>query len=300
MDFDIVIVGGGPAGLAAALTLGRARRRVLLCDAGTRRNAAATHMHNFVTRDGTPPMEFRRIGREQLEPYGVVFRDEPITAIRGERGAFDIELASGRVHARAIMLCTGMIDDLPPLDGLAALWGTSVHICPYCHGWEIRDGRFGYLATHAERLMFPLMLRGWASDLVVFTELAIPPETAELFAAAQIRVERRPVVRLHGQGGVLASIELADGERIERDALFLHPPQRQVPLVHSLGLATDAAGFVAVNDQRETSVPGIYAAGDLITSAQTAIGAANAGTFAAGAVNLALAIDDARRAMRRA
>jgi thioredoxin reductase len=300
MDFDIVIVGGGPAGLAAALTLGRARRRVLLCDSGPRRNAAAEHMHNFVTRDGTPPQEFRRIGRAQLEPYGVDIRDAPIEAIRGERGAFEVTIGGERVGARAIVLCTGMIDELPPLDGLAPLWGTSVHICPYCHGWEIRDGRFGYLATHAERLTFPVMLRGWARELVVYTQLEIPPEMAELFAAVQIRVERRPIVRLQAERGVLASVELADGERVACDALFLHPPQRQVALVGSLGLATDAAGYIAVNEMRETSVPGIYAAGDLITPAQTAISAANAGTLAAGAVNHALAIDDARRAMRRA
>jgi thioredoxin reductase len=195
-----------------------------------------------------------------------------------------------------------MIDELPPIDGLASLWGTSVHICPYCHGWEVRDRRFGYLARHVERLTFPLMLRAWTSDVVVFAEhtLAIPPDIAELYAAANVRVETRRVARLHARDGVLASIELGNGERFERDVLFMHPAQRQVALVRSLGLALDAAGFVIVNDHRETSVPGIYAGGDLITGMQTAIGAANAGALAAGTLNHALAIDDARRARRPA
>lgn len=303
MDVDIVIVGGGPGGLSAALTLGRARRRVLLCDSGPRRNAAAEHMHNFVTRDGTPPSELRRIGREQLAPYtSVTIRDELVEAIAGGRGAFEVTLASGeRVRARAIVLATGMIDELPPLDGLRELWGTSVHICPYCHGWEVRDRRFGYLATHADKLTFALLLKSWTSDVTVFSDgnLVIPDDIAALYAAANVRVETRPVVRLQQRDGALVGIEVAGGV-VERDVLFMHPKQHQVPLVAALGLALDAAGYVTVSEMRETSVPGIFAGGDLITPAQSAIGAAAAAVFAASAANHALALDDARRAMRPA
>ena len=148
MPYDVVIAGGGPAGLAAALLLGRARKRVLLCDAGTPRNAAAVHVHGFVTRDGITPAEFRRIGRQQLEAYpDVEAREVRVEEIRGERGAFDVRLTTGRVQARRILLCTGMIDELPEIDGFRALWGTSIFQCPYCHGWEIQNQRFGYLAT---------------------------------------------------------------------------------------------------------------------------------------------------------
>jgi thioredoxin reductase len=299
MHYDAVIVGGGPAGLAAALALGRARRHVLLCDAGPRRNAAASHVHNFVTRDGTPPAEFRRIGREQLAPYrNVELCDEPITAIRGERGDFTVTLPGDTATARAILLCTGMIDELPPLPGLAPLWGTSAFICPYCHGWEVQDRRFGYLATSVERLPFALMLKCWTDDVVVFTDgkLAVPADVAAQLAGARVRIETRPLARLHATDGRLARVELADGESIERDVLFLHPHQRQVPLVQSLGLALDAAGYVVVDDHRATSVPGIYAAGDLITPVQSAIFAASSAVMAASTLNLTLAIADARPA----
>ena len=161
----------GQPGLAAGLMLGRARKRVLLCDAGPPRNAAAVHVHGFVTRDGITPAEFRRIGREQLEAYpGVEAREVRVEDIRGELGAFDVRLTPGSVQARRIILCTGMIDELPEIDGFRALWGTSVFQCPYCHGWEIQNQRFGYLAPNLEALTFPLLLRSWTSDVTVLTD----------------------------------------------------------------------------------------------------------------------------------
>ena len=143
MLYDALIVGAGPAGLSAALTLGRARKRVLLCDAGPRRNAAAEHVHGFVTRDGVTPADFRRIGRQQLEPYrNVEVRDVAVEKISGERGAFEVRLTGRQEQARRVLLCTGMIDELPGGDGFRALWGTSIFQCPYCHGWEAQDRRF--------------------------------------------------------------------------------------------------------------------------------------------------------------
>src|SRR5687768_1591765 len=137
MIYDIVIVGGGPGGLSAALALGRARKRVLLCDSGPRRNAAADQIHNFVTRDGTPPHEFRRIGRQQLATYpNVETREVPVESISGTRGAFQVRLTTGTVEARRILLCTGMIDEMLPIDGFRELWGRGIFQCPYCHGWE--------------------------------------------------------------------------------------------------------------------------------------------------------------------
>src|SRR5688572_3303144 len=168
--YDVVIVGGGPAGLAAALTLGRARRRVLLCDSGPRRNAAAEQIHNFVTRDGTPPAEFRRIGRQQLETYPrVQARDVRVESIAGRRGEFRVQLSSATVTARRILLCTGMVDELLPIEGFAELWGRSIFQCPYCHGWEVQERRWGYLAREALTLDFGLKLRAWTRDVVVFT-----------------------------------------------------------------------------------------------------------------------------------
>jgi thioredoxin reductase len=297
MTYDIAIVGGGPAGLAAALTLGRARKRVLLLDAGPRRNAAATHVHNFVTRDGTPPQEFRRIGREQLVAYpNVEVRDTHVDEIRGERGAFEVRTAGTVVAARRILLCTGMIDEVPTIEGMRAIWGTSAILCPYCHGWEVQDRRFAYLATVPERLEFPLLLRGWSSDVSVFTggTVAVPPEVRAKLSTAGIPIEERPIARLLTEGAQLLGIELGDGTKVARDVLFVHPPQRQVDVVRALGLALDDAGFVKTDPMmRTTSIPGIYAGGDLMMGMQSAIGAAAAGVHAAAVLNHELTVERA-------
>lgn len=293
MTYDAVIVGGGPAGLAAALALGRACKRVLLCDAGPRRNATAERIHNFVTRDGTPPDDFREIGRSQLAPYGTVeLRDARVEAITGSRGAFDVVTSAGAVKARRVVLCTGMIDEMLPIDGFRAAWGRSIFQCPYCHGWEVRDRRWGFLAGGAEALVhFPVMLRSWTREVVVFTGGAfeVPSEAIESLRRAGIALETRGIARLVAADGQIEHVELADGARVACDALFAHPPQRHVPVVAALGLALDEGGYVRVDPMtRETSIPGIYAAGDLTTRAQGAIFAAATGTQAAAMLNHAL------------
>jgi thioredoxin reductase len=295
MRYDVVIAGGGPAGLAAALMLGRARKRVLLCDAGTPRNAAAVHVHGFVTRDGITPAEFRRIGRQQLEAYpGVEAREVRVEEIRGQRGAFDVRLTTGSVQARRILLCTGMIDELPEIDGFRALWGTSIFQCPYCHGWEIQNLRFGYLATSLEALTFPLLLRGWTSNVSVLTDgkLAVPLEMRSRLRDGGATLEQRRIARLVPDGGHLECIEFVEGNPLPCDALFAHPRQRQGDLIRSLGLVLDAAGYVQVDEvERETSVPGIYAGGDLLTPIQGALLAAASGIQAAARLNHALTVD---------
>jgi thioredoxin reductase len=294
-----VIAGGGPAGLSAALALGRARKRVLLCDAGPRRNAAATHIHTFVTRDGTPPDQFRGVAREQLRAYpSVGVRDTPVTAITGQKGAFEVALGDERIRGRRILLCTGMVDILPDIEGLREMWGGSVFQCPYCHGWEVQDRRFGYLAPALEAIEFALLLRGWSPDVILFTDarFVVPPEQRQLLASAGVAVEERRIVRLAGAGARLERIGVAGGADVARDVLFMHPPQRPVPLVDGLGLELDAHGFVRIDEATlETSIPGIHAAGDLVTKAQAALMAAAAGMRAATAINLALAIELAVR-----
>jgi thioredoxin reductase len=295
MLFDAVIAGGGPAGLAGALTLGRGRKRVLLCDAGTPRNAAAVHVHNFVTRDGVTPAEFRRLAREQLEAYpNVEVRDEHVEAIEGERGAFAVRLAKGEVRARRVLLCTGMIDEMPDVEGFAALWGKSIFQCPYCHAWEVQDRRFAYLAMSPDMLEFALLLRGWTDDVAALTnaKFTVPAEMLPRLKSAGIRPDERRIRRLVGTHDGLARVEFADGDSIPRDILFVHPHQRQVPLVRSLGVALDAAGFVQVDEaSRETSIPGIYAAGDLVSHAQSAVLGAASGMRAAAMLNFALTAD---------
>ncbi len=297
-DYDVVIVGGGPGGLQAALTLGRARRRVLLCDAGPRRNAAATAVHNFVTRDGTPPEELRRVARDQLAEYpDVEVRDVSVQAIHGARGAFQVQLATGTVSARRVLLATGMVDETLPIEGFAALWGRSIFQCPYCHGWEVRDRRWAFLAqpaTAAHLLPFALTLRAWAREVTVLTHgiVTLPEELRATLQSAGLRVETAPIARLVGEP--LERIELADGSSLSCEALFTHPPQRQVELVRALGLALDEEGYVKVDPmRRETSIPGIYASGDLSSRMQAAVIAAASGMQAAAMLHTELSMEDA-------
>jgi thioredoxin reductase len=302
MLYDVVIAGGGPAGLSAALTLGRARKRVLLCDGGARRNAATEHIQNFITRDGVTPTEFRRVGRQQLQPYEAVeVRDVGVERIGGSRGAFEVRLESGDVvTARRILLSTGMIDELPEIEGFTALWGRSIFICPYCHAWEVQDRRFGFLAPRPDLLEFSVMLRGWARDVVVLTDgrFAVPPEVRTVLTAARVSIEERRITRLAAREGQLHHLEFVEGGALPLDVLFVRPPQRQVPVVQSLGLAVDPMGYLTVDEMgRETSVPGIHAGGDLVTAVQGAVLAAASGMRAAAALNHALTADMAANGM---
>lgn len=295
LSYDVVIVGAGPAGLSAALALGRARKRVLLCDSGPRRNAAAEHLHNFVTRDGTPPEEFRRIGREQLAAYpSVQVREVPVETVTGSRGAFHVVTAGATSEARRLLLCTGMIDEVPAIEGFREAWGRSIVQCPYCHGWEVRERRWGYLARGVEGLQFAPLLRGWTREVVVFTSAAfdVPGSSAEQLTAAGIQLETRPIARLQVQRGQLERVELSDGSSVRCDVLFMHPLQQQVELVRALGVALDADGFVQVDPMsRQTSVPGVYAAGDLSTRMQGAMFAAAQGVQAAAMLNHELTVE---------
>lgn len=290
MIYDVIISGGGPAGLSAALGLGRARRRVLLCDAGEPRNAAAEHLQGFVTRDGTAPAEFRRIARSQLEPYAnVQVRPAEGEAIAGERGSFQVELtAQGTVAGRRVLLCTGMVDQMLDYEGFRELWGRSIFQCPYCHGWEAQDRSFGLLATSVQRLEFALLLRAWTSEITILTDArgAVPTELGQRLQAAGVHLDERPIRRLVALDGRLKQVEFERGPARPLDVLFAHPPQRHVPFVEALGLELDPFGFLRVDEmRRETSRAGIYAAGDSTTFVQGAIAAAASGMLAAGMIN---------------
>lgn len=298
MSYDAIIVGGGPAGLSAALALGRARKRVLLCDSGPRRNAAAEHIHNFVTRDGVPPNEFRTIARQQLAAYpNVEVRDALVEAVTGAKGAFRAAVGADTIEARRVLLCTGLIDETLAIDGFRERWGHSIFQCPYCHGWEARDRAWGYLASGADTshlLPFALQLRGWTGDVAVFTSGAfdVPEDARRRLQAAGVRLETSPVVRLVGRERRLEAVELSNGDRVRCEVLFAHPPQRQVALVRALGVALGDDGLVQVDPmRRETSIPGVYASGDLTTRMQGAIGGAAAGAHAAAVINMDLMME---------
>jgi thioredoxin reductase len=256
------------------------------------------HLQNFVTRDGTPPDQFRALARQELARYPTVeVRDVRAESVSGARGAFRVALGSGAVTARRLLLAVGMIDEPLPLEGFRELWGHSIFQCPYCHGWEARDRRWGYLARAADvghLLFFVMQLRGWTKDLTLFTGGAfeLPEDARATLERAGINLETRPLARLVGREQHLESVELVSGERVPCEVLFAHPPQRQVELVRSLGVALDADGYVQLDAmKRETSVPGIYAAGDLTTRLQGAVIAAAAGTVAAAMLNVDLSME---------
>ncbi|MFL6072645.1 MAG: NAD(P)/FAD-dependent oxidoreductase [Mycobacteriales bacterium] len=299
---DVVIVGGGAAGLSAALVLARARRKVTVVDAGEPRNAAAAHVHGYLSRDGVPPGELLRIGRDEVRGYGgrIVTDVAHRVSRDGTPVVFSVVLGSGEVlAARRLLVATGLADDLPDLPGVRELWGTDVHGCPYCHGWEVRDTPIGVLGTGDLSVRQALLLRQWSDDVVFFPhavgELA-EPELARL-ARRGIRVVPGRVRRLvTGDGGRLVGVETEAGELVPRTSLFLTPRfAANDGLLAALGCAASGDGWVTVDSAGRTSVAGVWAAGNVTGTGVQVIGAAGAGSRAAIALNTDLLEEDLRR-----
>jgi thioredoxin reductase len=292
MTFDVAVIGAGPAGLAGSLALCRARKRVVLFDSWPPRNAAAAEVRGYVTQDGTPPAEIRSTALAQLARYDAFqFHEETrVVAIRRDGPRFSIDAGSHSVMARRVLLAVGLIDQLPDLPGYRELWGTSLFQCPYCHAWEVRDRAFGYLAPDPGCTEWALLLRAWTQDLVIFTNaaFAVDPALRHELTLAKIRLEERQVIALRVDRSRLAAVHLADDAEIEREVLFVRPKQRQTPLVHALietlGLRLDAADLVHT-DNYQTSVRGMYAAGDMMTHEHGALVAAAEGARAAHALD---------------
>lgn len=267
--FDVIVVGGGPAGLSAALTLGRVRRSTLVVDAGEPRNAPSPALHNFLSRDGAPPAELRAIAREQLGGYpSVRFRAAAVARIeRRSDGSFAVEFDDGdAAAARRLLLATGLADDLPPIPGLEAAWGRFALHCPYCHGYEVRDSPLAVLGATADRARLALHLTRLSGDVVLCTHGAEPPEPGArgVLEARGVRLRPEPISRIDVDGDEGIRIVFANGDALRRRAIFVHSTTRQrSPLAASLGCRTFDDGIVEVDDLGRTSVPGVYAAGDM-------------------------------------
>lgn len=295
--FDVVIVGGGPAGLSAALVLGRCRRRVLLCDAGQPRNAASHGLHGFLTRDGIKPADFLEAAREQLRPYETVeLRSIKVESARRLPKGFELTLSDGKtVSARKLLLATGVVDDLPKLAGLLELYGRSVFHCPYCDGWEMRDQPLGVYGNGEKGSGLSIELTLWSRNVVLCTDgpSQLTGEHTKTLAQHGIEIREEKIDRLEGTDGTLEYIVFTNGDRLARRAMFFSSGQKQgSDLGKQLGCKFTDDGCVATGEYEVTSVPGLYAAGDASHLVQFVIVAASEGAQAAVAINKELIKED--------
>ncbi|MGW6020511.1 NAD(P)/FAD-dependent oxidoreductase [Streptomyces sp. NPDC055099] len=307
--YDVLVIGGGAAGLSAGLVLGRARRRVLIVDAGEPRNAPAAHMQGYLSRDGMPPAEFLAVGRREAEAYGVKSVHDRVTAVRPDgSGEFEADLAGGRsVHARRVVLATGLVDALPDVAGVAERWGRDVLHCPYCHGWEVRDQPFGVIASPVTGIHQALLVTQWSKDVTLFahTVRELSADDREKLAVAGVTVVEGEVAGLDVVDDRLAGVRLADGRVVPRSVLFVEAgaiPRNE--LAAQLGAATQETPFgpyPAVDPAGRTSVPGVWAVGNAAGPKVQVINAAAAGYQAGLMINneLVLADVDAGVAARR-
>jgi len=304
-DYDVLIVGAGSAGLSAALLLGRCLRRVLVCGSGAPRNVTSPAVHAFFSRDGVKPADLLALGREQLAPYTTVaLRAARVTAIEPTAQGFEVTLEgpTGRVTTvttRKILLATGVEDELPPLPGMRELWGRGVLHCPYCHGWEVRDAPLAVYGRGKTVTGLALLISRWSRDVVVCTDGPghLTDNARRRLRRQGVRVREESISHLEGtRGGQLRHIVFADGEKLARQAVFIHPPQHQrSALAQQLGCRLNSKGAVWVDKGKQTSCFGIYAAGDTTPGAQKALIAAAEGTQAAMTINETLTREECPR-----
>jgi thioredoxin reductase len=314
--YDVVVIGGGAAGLSGALALARARRRVLVIDSGEPRNAPAGNVHNYLAREGIPPADLRAAGRAEVTGYGGQVIAATVTAARrldgpldDASGGFAVDLADGRtVLARRLLVTTGLVDELPAIPGVAQRWGRDVVHCPYCHGWEVRDQAIGVLATGPLAVHQALMWRQWSGDVVLLLHTAGPltTEQEEQLAARGVPVVDGEVAGLEVHDDRLTGVHLVDGRSIARQALVVasHLAARAGVLA-DLGLhaVDDSMGehvigtHIAADATGATEVPGVWVAGNVADVRAQVITSAAAGLTAGAAINGDLIAEETRQAV---
>lgn len=313
-QWDAVIIGGGAAGLSAALMLGRARRRTLVIDAGEPRNRFAEHMHGVLGHDGISPSELLDRGRAEVAAYGVEVQPGTVASVTdtdavsdtatATADALSITLTDGTtLTARALILATGITDELPTIPGLAQRWGRSILHCPYCHGWEVRDQRFGVIATSPMSLHQIELVRQWSDRVTAFTAAIEPlePETLNRLRARGIGVVTSPVVEIVGEGDAISFVRTEDGGETAIDAVFtggIARPHDEMLAGLALERAENSMGsFLAVDFAGRTSHPRIWAAGNVINPGATVPVAMSTGSMAGAAANATLVMADAEAAV---
>ncbi|MFJ9396477.1 NAD(P)/FAD-dependent oxidoreductase [Streptomyces californicus] len=311
--YDVVIVGGGAAGLSGALALARARRSVLVIDAGEPRNAPASHVHNYLGRESTPPGELLAIGRNEAAGYGAEIVSGRVASAERLPGAedagFRVVTEDGRsVEARRLLVTTGLVDELPPVPGLAERWGREVLHCPYCHGHEVADRPIGVLATGPLAVHQALMWRQWSDDVTLFLHTGPEPsaEEYEELAARDVAVVDGKVAGLEIADDRFTGVRLTSGRVVPREALVVQARfTARSAVLESLGLtpvAQEMAGtvvgtYIPSDPTGATEVPGVWVAGNVTRLTEQVVGAAAAGLMAAGALNGDLITEDTRLAV---
>jgi thioredoxin reductase len=304
-SWDVIIVGAGSGGLSAALMLGRARRRVLVVDGGAPRNAVAAHMHGVIGRDGWSPVDLVAVGRTEVERYGVVVTAGEVVSAELVDTGFAVDLASGeRHHGRRMLVATGLRDELPQIPGLAEQWGTGAVVCPYCDGWEVRDQRIAVLATGPLSTHQAQMLRQWSPQVTYFTNAReLGDDDALALTARGIGIERRAIAAVDPDvDGRLRGIRLEGGDTTSVDSIFLHTkPVPNDALLRALGAAAvenyGGGTWVEVDITGRTSVPTLWAVGNVVNPSATVPVSAAGGNMAGATINGDLIEEEIRDAV---
>lgn len=288
--FDVAIIGGGPAGLSAALTLGRARKDVLVLDEGSPRNAVTGESHGFLTRDGIKPGEFRRIAREQISVYPTVsFVEDTVVTVGGEDGHFRMETGNGGIFtSKKLLFAAGMKDRPVPIPGLAEVYGKSAFVCPYCDGWELRNEQLVIICKGADVMHLAPLISGWTKRFTVCTNGPdeLTEEQREALRRNEVPWFESPISEIHSRGGMVSRISLEDGTDIPCTGIFFKPDLTAGSnLPQTIGCNVTESGMVIVDEFGKTNIAGVYSAGDAASQRYQVIHAASMGASAAAFIN---------------
>jgi thioredoxin reductase len=289
-QFDVIIIGGSYAGLAAGMALGRALRNVLIIDSGYPCNKQTPHSHNFLTNDGKAPKEIASLAKQQVSMYGTVsFLDGLATAGIITESGFQIQVQSGELYiAKKIVFATGIKDTMPMIPGFAECWGISVLHCPYCHGYEVRHQKTGILANGDSGYEFASLISNWTNDLILYTNgksTLTNQHTAKL-EKHNINIVQAEIERLEHKNGYLQNINFKDGSKAPVKALYTRVPFVQhCSIPQALGCEITSDGYIKIDDAQKTTIHGVFACGDNTTRMRTVANAVSMGTTTGLMVN---------------
>ncbi|MGV3658444.1 MAG: NAD(P)/FAD-dependent oxidoreductase [Chitinophagaceae bacterium] len=287
---DVIIIGGGPAGLNAAVVLGRCRRKVLVFDTAQQRNRWSHGMHNYLTRDDILPTDFIKICHTEIVKYGIELQHKRIVKARkNEDGVFEVHAESGETfYSKKLLIATGLADNVPPIEGFLEMYGRSVFHCPYCDGWEVRDKKLGVYARNKNGGELAINLKAWSPHVTLYTggKNKLKPQQEEQLQALSIPVVRLPIARLQGHDGQLQNIVFKNGDTQPCDALFfVNGYTQQCNLAETFDCEVSSKGVIVTNRYQQTSTPGLYVAGDADKDMHLVVVAAAEGAKAGVTIN---------------